>query len=348
MASEKYVILFSNSCIPECPSNTIARFRNNLNSSLNLEGDWQGGLIDISVPFKSFNFEEMEIGFYVPVSITNQMCNDQEINYVEKVEDEESGINRTLSKIDDSASFHSVCEEVETTNLNEELNIEESVIKTTQFIFKSGTLSAGYYSSVSEIVNEIVKLYHKLFKNFHQSNNLLLDLKILYYSHLNKVSISAVPLLNLHSSWSIMIGVYNNSLFENILGFQSEKVQQTLDSSEFFKLEVFQNAQLSSTPCSLKLYNKIYVCTDIIDHQHIGGISAPLLTSTSIAQNGKCKIGLSRYHSLRFSNIESIEIQIFSNILNYEYIPCTVIQNDSEYVECTLHFRRQSLFQSCI
>ena len=357
MANDKYVTFFSNSSMREWPSNNLSKFRNKLFTPMNLEGDWQVGLIDISVPFKCYNVEEIVIGLYAPVLVPIKFVN-EETGYFGSPNAESEEVKNLPEldgsspepEVEKSSSFQSLKDGSETDTI-EDSKMEESdkhITYNIDFIYKTGTIAAGYYSSTNELVNEIIKLYQKLFKKFRQSNTLLLDLNMIYYPHLNQVSFTALPLHNDTNSYSITISSNNNSLFEQVLGVLCDPETESYTSHEIFKFVVTQTSQRSSIPCSLKLYNKIYVCSDIINYQYIGSSSAPLLTSVSIDPNGYCKIGSTRYHPVNFHNIESIEMQIFSNIQNFESIPFSLNHNDSEFVEGTLHFKRQSLFQSCI
>ena len=151
---------------------------------------------------------------------------------------------------------------------------------------------------------------------------------------------------------SIKIISKNAYLLETILGFDNVIKIDGSDGDEFC-LEVSSEELFSSAPCNLKLIHKMYICTDLIDHQIVGSKSLRLLASCVLPSkvNYHMISPSPRYHSIvsgydSVRNFDAVEIELFSNIQNLEYFPSPLNPSDTDFVECTLHFKRSSLLHS--
>jgi len=69
--SRFYVTLPSNSSMDYCPNNTVGRFTTKLNSLIELEGDWEVGLTEIS--FLSFVENVVECHCYYKIYINDRI-----------------------------------------------------------------------------------------------------------------------------------------------------------------------------------------------------------------------------------------------------------------------------------
>jgi len=63
--SRFYLTLPSNSSMHYYPQNTVAQYTTKLNSQVELDGDWEVGLTEISFPFEIENVQEGECYFYL-------------------------------------------------------------------------------------------------------------------------------------------------------------------------------------------------------------------------------------------------------------------------------------------
>jgi len=63
--SRFYLTLPSNSSMDYYPQNTVAQYTTKLNSSIELDGEWEVGLTEISFPFSIENVVERECYFKI-------------------------------------------------------------------------------------------------------------------------------------------------------------------------------------------------------------------------------------------------------------------------------------------
>ena len=143
---------------------------------------------------------------------------------------------------------------------------------------------------------------------------------------------------------SIYIECSRGDILESFLGLDVTRLHD-----DYASISVFPSSTTISNPCNLTRYRRLHICTDIIDHQIVGGTSSPLLASIPIEESGRCVDKLiPRYLQVRGQYLESIEIALMTNTETGELFPIPRVGQNQGFVECTLHFRRKSLFQSCI
>ena len=313
MTSDKYITLFSNSCKQQYPANSLRKFRNKLCSPINLDGEWQVALVDLSFPFKCLNIPDpITIQFTTP-------CAPQ------PDEDESEEEMQTAFTSTPKAS-----------------KFRRRHITVVNSITRSGALSSGYYRNVDELARAINSLYNDLFSNC----DVLLHLDVTYSFFENRLVLSAHPVSNEFSlnESSITIQSTNREFFETVIGLD---FQESLNGTS--SISVSSSSQLISNTCNLPRYRRLYVCSDIIDYQHVGGTSSQLLASLVVDECGRCSDKfLPRYLPIRGMTLDTIDIELTTNLLNGEMFPLPNATSDSDYVECTLHLRRKSMLQSCI
>ena len=341
MESDKYVTLFSNTCQDQYNTNNSSKFRNKFIIPLRLEGEWKVSLLDISFPFNPINVHEQKIGFLIRVSQQSPTINPDDTSGIELEEEVyfDSGTSPRDSVMSDD------------THPNY------------QNKYRSGTLKGGYYSSIGELAEEITNLFNSLFADLKETNDLQGELCMEYDRYTNQVNVfintlEDQPTDNVGNASKdldtspIKIITKNAELLEFILGFDNVTQVEGKQGNNFC-LEVTSEDQVSSNPCNLKQFNKIYVCTDVIDHQIVGNKSLRLLASCVLPLKGNYHMispsprfhsVVSGYESVR--NLDSVEIELFSNIQTLEYFPGPVNPSDNDFVECTLHFKRSSLIHS--
>ena len=114
-------------------------------------------------------------------------------------------------------------------------------------------------------------------------------------------------------------------------------------------MRIFVNQEMTPTQCNVQRHRRLYVCSDVIESQIIGGTAKQLLGTVNIDQSGNCdNRPTPRFLQVRGTTIESIEIELVSNIQTGELFQIPDEQSKYNVVECTLHFRRKSMLQSCI
>ena len=344
MESDKYVTLFSNTSQEQYNTNSFSKFRNKFIVPLKLEGDWKVRLLDISFPFNPINVPEQKIGFLIRV---NQLTKTLDAN-------DTSGIEAEVDLYFDS-----------TTSPRDSVENGETQPKIVNK-YRSGTLKGGFYSSVGELAYEITNLFNSLFADLKERNVLAAGLCMEYDQATNQAKVYLNSLeeqatgnveneeekTNEQDISIIKIICKNAYLLETILGFDNVSKIEGRDGDEFC-LEVSPEELFSSTPCNLKLIHKIYICTDLIDHQIVGSKSLRLLASCVLPSKGNYHMisPAPRYHSIvsgydSVRNFDAVEIELFSNIQNLEYFPSPLNPSDTDFVECTLHFKRSSLLHS--
>ena len=320
MSSDIYVTLMSNSCLTQFPNNTPQKFRNKLCTPINLDGDWQVALEDLSFPFKCFNIiQSIKVEFRAPCF---------------------------QSKVHDEDNFHSPRASVESTP------IESTPIESTpeldppaviESVFKSGLLEKGYYRDADELGSAIMSLFHDLYKEQRASGDLILDLDYDYSEVDNKFKFVVIELMEVTTleDQDITIIASDWTPFLSHLGLES-----VISEDE---IQLNPTAQMIPVTCNVPIFRRLYVCSDVIEYQQVAGTYTQLLATTPIDHSGRveCKI-VPRFLSVRGTMIESIEIELMSNIQTRAIFPIPNKPSDYDYVECTLHFRRKSMLQSCI
>ena len=63
--SRFYLTLPSNSSMDYCPQNTVAKYTTKLNTSIELDGDWEVGLTEISFPYNIEDVARRECFFKI-------------------------------------------------------------------------------------------------------------------------------------------------------------------------------------------------------------------------------------------------------------------------------------------
>ena len=341
METDKFVTLFSNTCQEQYNTNSFSKFRNKFIMPLKLEGDWKVSLLDISFPFNPINVQEQKIGF--------QLVN--------------RGLTKSLEADDTSGIAHD--EDVffeSTTSRRDSVSSADTHPKIGNN-YRSGTLKGGFYSSVGELAYEITNLFNTLFADLKEGKDLQGELCMEYDHSTNQAKVYINNLedqatenseeeANELDSQTIRIITVNSHLLETILGFDNVMKVEGRLGSEYW-LEVSPEVHFSSSPCNLKLIHKIYICTDLIEHQIVGDKSLRLLASCVLPSKGNFHMisPSPRYHSIisgydSVRNVDSVEIELFSNIQNMSYFPSPLNPSDNDFVECTLHFKRSSLIHS--
>ena len=101
------------------------------------------------------------------------------------------------------------------------------------------------------------------------------------------------------------------------------------------------------------MFHKIYICSDLIEHQYVGEKSVRLLASCPLPRKGNFHMitATPRYHSIvsgydLVRSIDTIEIELLSNVQKLEYFPAPLNPSENDIVECTLHFKRSSVLHS--
>ena len=309
---------------------------------LKLEGDWKVSLLDVSFPFNPINVQEQKLGFQI---IVIGQTKNLEVN-------DTSGVNLE----EDEVYFDP------TTSPRDSVTSAETHPKSDSN-YRSGTLKGGFYSSVGELAYEITNLFNVLFTDLKESEELHVELCMEYDQSTNRAKVYINNLgdwaqeisedeANELETQTIRIITDNPELLETILGFDNVMQIEGREGLEYW-LEVRPEEILSSSPCNLKVIHKIYICTDLIDHQSVGDKSLRLLASCVLPSKGNFHMisPSPRYHSIisgyeSVRNLDSVEIELFSNIHNMVYFPSPLNPSDNDFVECTLHFKRSSLIHS--
>ena len=322
MSSDHYVTLMSNTCVEQFPDNSSRRFRNKLCNPLFLEGDWSVALEDLCFPFKCFNItNKISLTFRAPCICTP---------------------NSHIERIDDAEEFHSPTHSSQSspiqTNQSAAFNISS-----TEIVSRIGTLSRGYYRNADEIGGAICSLFDDLMKDKSESGELILALDYDYSEVENTFRFIAKPLTNTPTvgNHAITIGASDWTQLTNQLGLERHV------SSNILRVVVYP--EMTPARCNVQRHRRLYVCSDVIEYQQIGGMAKQLLGSVNIDQSGNCdNRPSSRFLQVRGTTIESIEIELMSNIQTGELFLIPEIRTKYSCVECTLHFRRRSMLQSCI
>jgi len=316
MSSDIYVTLMSNSCLTQFPNNSPQKFRNKLCTPINLDGDWQVALEDLSFPFKCINItQSIKVEFIAPCF---------------------------QSKVHDADNFHSPRASIESTPIESTPEPDPTPI-VIESVSKSGFLAKGYYRDADELGSAIMSLFHDLYKDQRASGDLILDLDYDYSEVDNKFKFVVIELLD----DSTLEDQYLSIIASDWTPFQSHLGLDSVISEDGIQLN--PTTQMIPVTCNVPIFRRLYVCSDVIEYQQVGGTYTQLLATTPIDQSGRveCKI-VPRFLSVRGTVIESIEIELMSNIQTRGIFPIPKKPSDYDYVECTLHFRRKSMLQSCI
>ncbi len=315
MSSDIYVTLMSNSCVTQFPNNNPRKFRNKLCTPINLTGDWEVALEDLSFPFKCFNLtQSINIEFRAP-------C------YPNKVHDVEM--------------FESPSASLESTPIDR--RPQQQPLISIDSVSKFGLLERGYYRGADELGSAIIALFHDLFNEQRASRDLLIDLDYHYSEVDNKFKFVAIPLVELDSidDQTLTIMASDWTQLRAYLGLDR-------NISEV-GLQLIPTIQMTPVTCNVPNFRRLYVCSDVIEYQQVAGTSTQLLASLPIDHSGRCECKIvPRFLAVRQTVIESIEIEIMSNIHLGSLFPIPQRPSDYDYVECTMHFRRKSMLQSCI
>ena len=350
MSNEYFISLQSCLNNNEYPTNRFSKFRNNLPSPLRLDGEWKASLIDISLPVRYYNVQTQTLAFVAPIRTPKDSTalDSYECKIDKKMEE---SINSTLLTDDMGQDmFHSAG----SPGKDAKVAKRNKVIR----ICRTARLSAAFYLGVDELCAAIVQLYQNTFNDLFESGDILADLRISYSPLSN--------MLNLHSKLindeieeeeeeeedlpeipPILIFAKNKILLQYHFGLKC--LSKSFDKGYvFFYVETDFSTELYSTnPCNLRKYAKLYVSCDCIEYSSIGNNVIKLLTSIPISSDKKT-IALStsypttRYHTVRSTLIDSIEIELLSNISTHELFPSPINPSDTDFVECTLHFKRVS------
>ena len=315
MSSDIYVTLLSNSCVAQFPNNNPRKFRNKLCTPINLTGEWEVALEDLSFPFKCFNLtKSINIEFSAP-------C------YPNKLHDVEM--------------FQSPSGSLESTPIDRRQ--EQQPIISIETIRKSGVLARGYYRTADELGSAISALFHDLFNEQRASGDLLIDLDYDYSEVDNKFKFAALPLFELDSQehQTLTIVASDWTSLGPYLGLDRNIWEAGL--------QLNPTIEMTPVTCNVPNFIRLYVCSDVIEYQQFAGTSTQLLAALPIDHSGRCECKIvPRFLSLRQTTIESIEIEIMSNIQLGSLFPIPQRPSDYDYVKCTMHFRRKSMLQSCI
>ncbi len=305
----------SKSCLTQFPTNSPRKFRNKLCNPMCLEGEWQVALEDLSFPFQCTNLtQSINILFIAPCFPT---------------------------KSHDADVFHSPASSLESTPIERTPN---RLSRTTiERVSRSGLLQRGYYRNADELGSAMMSLFHDLFKEQRDSGDLILDLDYDFFETDNTFKFVAIPLME-HGSLEIQtLSIVSSDWvpFRSYLGLDN------IISADGIQLN--PDTEMRPAACNVPNFRRLYVCSDVIEYQNVAGSSTQLLASLPIDHNGRCEFKiLPRYLTVRGISIETIEIELMSNIQTREIFPIPRNPSDYDYVECTLHFRRKSMLQSCI
>ena len=322
MSSDQYVTLLSNACVEQFPDNSPRRFRNKLCNPMCLEGDWTVALEDLCFPFKCYNItDKISITFRAPCICTP---------------------NSHTERIDDAEEFHSPSHSGQSSPIQ---TIQSAAfdISSTKIVARVGTLERGYYRNADELGSAICSLYEDLLKDKSESGELVLALDYDYSEVENTFRFIAKPLTNTASvaDFSITIGASDWTQLTNQLGLERHI------SSNILKIVVYP--EMTPTRCNVQRHRRLYACSDVIEYQQVGGTAKQLLGTVNIDQSGNCdNRPTPRFLQVRGTTIESIEIELMSNIQTGELFLIPDVRTKYNSVECTLHFRRKSMLQACI
>ena len=312
----------SNACVEQFPDNSSRRFRNKLCNPLCLEGDWGVALEDLCFPFKCFNItDKIGLTFRTPC-----IC----------------APNSHIESIDDAEEFHSPPNSSQSSPIQTNQSSAFD-ISSTETVARIGTLARGYYRNADELGSAICSLYDDLLKDKSESGELILSLDYDYSEVENTFRFTAKPLTNTPSfgDHSITIAASDWTQLTNQLG-----LERYISSN---MLRIFVNPEMTPKRCNVQRHRRLYVCSDVIEYQQIGGMAKQLLGSVNIDHSGNCdNRPTPRFLQVRGTTIESIEIELVSNIQTGELFQIPDEQSKYNVVECTLHFRRKSMLQSCI
>ena len=333
MSTEKYVTIFSNMCTDLFPANQCNEFKNKLFTPLTLESsgaDWQMALIDISFPFKCLNIEDgISIGFLAPIRVTT----------AHRMLDEHV-LESTLISSSDKA------EDIET--IAEESGIETSTMDPMSLLFRYAILPPAYYYSVSDLATAIVNLYHSLFYNLYLSGDLIFDLCFSYNAMKNQISFFACPLnpaVNATISQNFLsIFSSNESIFKFNFGLESRELTDD-QMGLVYEVDIPTMGLYSIRPCNLLNYTNLYVCSQIVDYQHVGNKYNKLLATARLDKTGKFRLSTTpRYLPIqRTYQIDTLDIELYSSLLTFAPFPFPITPSFDDYVECTIHFKSASI-----
>ena len=342
--SEYYITLQSNACNIQYPNNRFAKFRNNLPAPLQLNGDWAASLIDITIPIRYNNVQSYTIAFVAPIKTPrNSTALDMPENSCDKIM--ETAINNVLTAEQDSDSgfYHSADSP---SSKKQKLN---KYIRTC----RTARLTTGYFTSINEIGESIVSLYKSTFSDLYESEEILAEPRFNYYPITNMAALHSKAIKteededdedeNDEEILPIQIFTKTKNLFQYHFGIVPER--KTFPShSNMFSVELPYLDDLRSTlSCNLKKFSKLYVCCDCIDYSSVANNVVKLLTSIPFECEKKSSMITCyppvRYHAVRSQIIDSIEIEILSSLLIRDLFPAPINPSDTEFIECTMHFR---------
>ena len=334
--NEHYITLLSTACTIDYPNNTISKFRNKLASPLNLEGEWAVSLLDISLPIRYPNFQGQVIAFVAPVSSKSNTST---------IETQENGVDKTMER-----NINSILNEDDSANetFHSPDSSGEQVFKCKR-ICRTVWLPSGYYASIGELGAAVVKLYQSTFSDLIERGSIHAELRFTY-NEIKNISYFQSKCINVPDDeddadtiTSLEIFMKNQNLLKDHFGLDvlTESISDILD---YCYVELSYDRDLhSSSPCNLKKLSKVYVCCDCIDYSSVANNSIKLLTGVPIVNDKKTLMYTSphtRYHTVQSHNIDSIEIELLSSLVSREMFPIPHNASDSEFVECTLHFKR--------
>ena len=351
-AHDIYVTLQSCASAIEYPSNRFSKFRNNLPSSLHLDaGEWVVSLLDISLPIRYFNLQAHTLAFVVPILTpkNSTAIGNYNLPYDQQMETMINTVVEEEFQDSDSQMYHSPG----SPGGSPKKPRTSKIIR----ICRTARLLPSYNTSISELGASIVQLFQKTFKDLIESEELLAELRFTYVPITNTASLHSKELAVRHDEDDeddvlrvppIQIYAKNKTLLQYHLGLNIER--KTIGrSGDYYFVDIACDEELRSNfPCNLKMNSKLYVCCDCIEYSSVGNNVVKLLTSIPVSRDKKitCShltyLPSPRYHSVHSQHIDSIEIELLSSLVTRELFPSPMNPSDSEYVECTLHFKRVS------
>ena len=341
MNSEKYVTLFSNACMQRFRENRCERFTNQLSMPLQIEGDWQVSLFDITFPFKCANIDDqISIGFLVPCRIEKDISISHENMY--------SNIDMLLPCDEIGVDSQPMISDSDSLMQNESGLHDMASNEAISYVFRSGYIEAGYYRSIRELGCTLVSLFETLYSDLFHSGSILSTLKFTFNSHHNQSTFYACQMTDSTESMPIAVLCSSSSFLHYNFGLDCNPIVFR-DGAHLFKVTIDKNGTRSTNACNLDTFTRLYVCSNIVDFQFFGPYSNRLLSSITIDDNNQSIVKVQpRYVNVERQNIECIEIDLYSNIQTLKPFQFPNPQSDSDVVECTLHFKRCSLLQNCI
>ena len=247
--------LTSNASMKIFPNNVPGNYKTKLSTPLNLDGQWEGSIMDVQLPYRWNNIEKdihFSLSFFHPKFASHLLPAPPEV--FEEYYKQLQGL---------TTKCHVGTSEV------------MRVYRWKDFISISVQLPAGFYESVQILLDMLMAKIKSVDKEYPALNEFSKNFKFEYDSFTNRITFD--------------FGDYETIILSNkeenfgIFGMTASKKYHHRDDYPMWDYELKGKTILPLRP-SLRIFKSIFVYTDIIKDQIVGDTQVPLLGALPVIE----------------------------------------------------------------